>query len=391
MPHAFIAIQYCLEEAIKERASRAAFTTHLQDTSIGSMTIMLLRPFDIAPGVMMRMKHEESEYKTEKDTYKTIEFTIILYPKRGMGFKRVREFIDRCCDAYIDDSIKGDNLVILRSFQNTNYGFAKYPFDTSKTFDNMFFREKAAIKKRLDVFMSSQSEYRRLGIPYTLGFMFHGAPGTGKTSMIKAIANYTGRHVIIVSPKNVTNVTKLIDVLYRETVGCLKIPINKRVVVFEDIDCGEWQKIVSARTTAIDAEDSCSESSSKNELVDAIVSSLDKRPKKQQDEESITLGVLLEVLDGIIEMPGRMIIMTTNHPDKLDPALIRPGRIDMVVEFKKMRRLDIADMYKLWFGEVIPERVFRKIADDTFTQADIGNIFASRDRDAIFEKLVTMN
>jgi hypothetical protein len=417
IPHAFIAIQYRLSEEIKARAQEAAFTTHIQDTTTSTMTIMLLRPFEIVPGVMVRMKNEESEYKTEHDTYKTLEYTMILYPRgfcmpkasspvgafaryarhtpttknkttESTGFTRVREFIDHCCGVYIDESIKGDKLVILRSCQNQAYGFDKYPFDTSKSFDNMFFEEKAAIKERLDVFMGAQSEYKRLGIPYTLGFMFHGAPGTGKTSTIKAIAKYTGRHVIILNPKNVKSMTRLIDMLYRESCGCLKIPIHKRLIVFEDIDCGGWQKVVSSRTTEDDSVSECS-TTDKNELVDAIVSSLEKRPRKKasDEEDPITLGDLLEVLDGIMEMSGRMIIMTTNHPERLDPALIRPGRIDMVVEFKRMRRQDIADMYQLWFGEAIPESVYRNIPDNTFTQADIGNIFASRDRDAIFEKL----
>lgn len=405
LPEAFMAIQRCLSDAVKSRASQASFTTHIQDTRSFSWIILLQKPFEIAPGVMVRMKNEESEYKTENDNYKTNEYTMILYPKlrSSNGFATVKAFIDHCCESYIDENIKAGNLVILRSTK-TQYHYSMYPFDTTKSLDNMFFEEKQAIKDRLDMFMSSEDEYKRLGMPYTLGFLFHGAPGTGKTSMIKAIAKYTGRHVVVLSPKNVTCLQQLMDVMFKESISYFKIPIKKRLIVFEEVDCGEWQHIVSSRKddgkSCDDDEDVVASDHSK--LVEALVmaQALGENHKKKQrgkrtgatidpitGDDPLTLGDFLEALDGIVEMPGRMIIMTSNRPDKLDDALVRPGRIDMAVEFKKMRRRDIADMYKLWFGESIPPNIYKEIKDYTFSQAYIGSIFASRDRDAIFKTL----
>jgi ATP-dependent 26S proteasome regulatory subunit len=96
------------------------------------------------------------------------------------------------------------------------------------------------------------------------------------------------------------------------------------------------------------------------------------------EKNTITLGDFLELLDGIVEIPGRMIIMTSNHPEILDPALIRPGRVDIVIEFKKLSKENVADMYKLWFGSALDEKVYKDMKDYAFTQADIGNLFASR-------------
>jgi len=71
-----------------------------------------------------------------------------------------------------------------------------------------------------------------------------------------------------------------------------------------------------------------------------------KRKKKDQEKcDPLTLADLLEVFDGVMEMKGRMMVITTNHPEKLDPALIRPGRVDYQVNFGKCRREDIKDIF----------------------------------------------
>ena len=102
---------------------------------------------------------------------------------------------------------------------------------------------------------------------------------------------------------------------------------------------------------------------------------------------NITLADFLELLDGIIEMPGRMIILTSNHPEILDPALVRPGCIDMIIEFKRLSKQNIKDMYNLWFKTDIPDYIYNNMKDHMFTQAEIGNMFAKRNMDYIHMNL----
>jgi len=79
--------------------------------------------------------------------------------------------------------------------------------------------------------------------------------------------------------------------------------------------------------------------------------------KQELSEEKLTLGYLLNLLDGVLEIPGRMIILTTNYPERLDKALIRPGRIDLHVEFTKAScktiREMVRDFYDLKESEVV--------------------------------------
>jgi len=87
--------------------------------------------------------------------------------------------------------------------------------------------------------------------------------------------------------------------------------------------------------------------------------------------EKLDLGTLLNLLDGILETPGRIIIMTSNHPEVLDPALIRPGRIDMIIKFDKSTKSEVQEIYTGLVGKSIPEDLIDKIPDRKYTPAKI--------------------
>merc|ERR1712007_194379 len=88
--------------------------------------------------------------------------------------------------------------------------------------------------------------------------------------------------------------------------------------------------------------------------------------------QKLTLAALLEVLDGVMEMEGRMLIITTNYPEKLDKALIRPGRIGMKVHFGPMNGENIFKMFKHFFEMDPPASVSSSdIPDLKWTPAEV--------------------
>ena len=351
----------------------------------------------------IQISHTEFEDKSEKGefTYKT--YTIEINSIRN-DLHDVMSFLKDAIsqyDEHQENSVSdGNNIYILNGFEeNTNTpSYEEVSFQTTKTFDNMFFAQKEELMQRIKDFEESQDRYTRLGIPYTLGLMFHGKPGTGKTSAIKAIARYTQRHIVIIPVKKVNNADKLKKIFMTERINDVKVPIKKRLYVFEEIDCSQWRSVVMSRRFQVAVD--CTPCDGDTNLVIAkeIASALKDMKKNEvtvlKDKESsekfdLTLGDLLDVLDGMIEMSGRMMVMTSNHPDIIDTALLRPGRIDMTVEFKEMTRDDIANMYRLWFDQDIPDDVLRTVKDSTFTQADIGNIFSHRTKEDIFNVICT--
>jgi chaperone BCS1 len=244
-------------------------------------------------------------------------------------------------------------------------------FQTTKSFDNLFFDGKEELMNRLNSF-ANREKYKVLGLPETLGLLFYGAPGTGKTSCIKAIAQYLDMSIIIV-PMNKIKTKKRLEELFFST--RINTPQNKRIYVFEEIDCNGWENIV--RDRSLIKEDNCdNDNASENSIVDKITDVLKPHhnKNKKEEEDKLTLGGILEVIDGLIECPGRIIIMTTNHKEHLDSALLRPGRIDMEIEFKKLRNSHIAEIYKKWYGHDLEEYKAQEIDDYKYTQAEISQL-----------------
>ena len=75
--------------------------------------------------------------------------------------------------------------------------------------------------------------------------------------------------------------------------------------------------------------------------------------EKESEKETIDLSFLLNLLDGTLEADGRMMIITTNFPERIDRALIRPGRIDMIVHFKKCSRAIVQEMVNAFYEKEI--------------------------------------
>jgi chaperone BCS1 len=200
-------------------------------------------------------------------------------------------------------------------------------FESGKTFSNIFYPEKEDILKRINFFSENKAWYKKRGIPYTMGFLLYGEPGCGKTSTIKAIANHTQRHIVSVPLNKIKSGKELLNVFYNVKMNCKDIPLNKRLYVLEDIDCADLKDIVKDRgeTSKDAAEDISDKDSDKDSGLDLL--SLLKVPTVEgfKNKNKLTLATLLEVLDGVMEMEGRMLVITTNYPEKLDKALIRPG------------------------------------------------------------------
>lgn len=344
------------------------------------MFVELLSPFMITDGIFISTKMTTSQ--SEKGDYDYTNLEITLSTQRCNNFKIIESFVDCCVEEYDEEManiVKTQHTFIFDTYDKECRmpRYQEHPFDTTKSFENMFFDEKQKVLNRINYFLNNKAEYHRLGIPYTLGILLYGLPGTSKTSFIKSLAKHTKRHIVVLPTKKIKSIDTLKTVFLEEMINGIKIPNDKRLYVFEDIDCGSWKDVVMSRTMKKDHKPDVQLSMEKlSMLLDMKGSVTDEQKKTILEDTSITLGDFLEILDGVVEMPGRMLIMTSNHPDVLDPALIRPGRIDIVMECKRMSRKNVADMYKLWFGCSIPDKVYQAMSDHVFTLAEIGAMFA---------------
>jgi AAA+ superfamily predicted ATPase len=247
--------------------------------------------------------------------------------------------------------------------------FQQLPFHSNKTFDNLCGPQVRLISKRLEFFVRNKEWYDRKGIPWQLGFMFSGEPGCGKSSCIRAMANFTGRHIVNVNFSNIKTVTQLKKLFYSEEIDVykddesrettrLKVPVNQRIFVMEEID--------ALGKTVLDRK-GC-----EGDAVFGKNGAIDSMHKSVADE--ITLADLLHILDGNMEVPGRILVVTCKSSNLLDTAIIRPGRIDVDVEFELASRDTIADMYLKMHEEQLSKGMVLDIPDRQLSPADVTEI-----------------
>ncbi|KAE8887168.1 hypothetical protein PF005_g28401 [Phytophthora fragariae] len=285
--------------------------------------------------------------------------------------------------------------------------YKRYALGEEKTFDNLFFEEKQQVLQLLDNFESRSGKFAIKGFPYKLGLLLHGPPGTGKTSLIKAIAQYTNRDVVTISLGKIKTNQQLLDALFdmKFAVQGLDSPIEmdfeEVVFVMEDIDCAS--SIV--KTRASDVTDSKSAGvgdkppqSEDDKLVSTMIKACLKDEKKyNMRNDKLNLSGLLNVLDGVIDCPGRIVIMTTNHSEKLDPALVRPGRVNKKLLLGYMGCTQTQQMIEYYCVATLDESQVRRLggafesSPQAFTPAEIEELCAEHDDvDAVlsgFERL----
>lgn len=218
--------------------------------------------------------------------------------------------------------------------------YTKHKFYTTRSFDNIFFEQKPKVSKHVQFFLTRKDWYEKKGIPYTLGFLFHGDPGCGKTSTIKAIANTARRHIINIQLSEIKSKAQLRHLFFNDEIHVFNgnttekytIPVNERMYVIEDIDAmgdavlrREWKKPVV-------------EEKPKKATGDPWLD------KEEEAKEPLDLSFLLNLLDGTLESAGRILAISSNFPERIDRALIRPGRIDMIVHFKKCNKEILQEM-----------------------------------------------
>jgi hypothetical protein len=277
-------------------------------------------------------------------------------------------FLTRCVEELESDTVLQLNKKPCYFMYNSKseegvLHFDEYALEHDRTFDNIFLDQKEELKSRLDFFQNNRAWYKTKGIPYTLGIMFSGKPGCGKTSTIKAIAKYTNRHVIDVSLSKIENCRDLMQIFYSDEINGKKIPMHKRLYLFEDIDSildvlkerstAEAAATAAAAAAAEEAaatDSSCGIGSIGGKKKSGKKAKSAKAAAAAAASDKLNLGFFLNLLDGVLETPGRILIISTNYPEKLDRALVRPGRVDLKIHMDKCSPTMIRDIFNHYYS-----------------------------------------
>jgi chaperone BCS1 len=195
-------------------------------------------------------------------------------------------------------SLNKDELVSVRFW--AEYRWERVRGRSPRGLDTIVLKHGQAQRLLDDLqwFAESRNWYLTRGIPYRRGYCFSGPPGTGKTSVVLALAGLMNRPICVLNLGSIESDEALFSAFY-------EAPLNA-IILIEDIDCA-----FPAQTRDVKPDG-----------------------ESADDGRGVSKAGLLNVLDGITTPDGRIFIMTTNYPERLDAALVRPGRADVHETFE---------------------------------------------------------
>ncbi|KAF4443517.1 mitochondrial chaperone BCS1 [Fusarium austroafricanum] len=271
--------------------------------------------------VLLFERHENRERSSFLTSSEREELSISCF---GRNPRIIKELLIDAREQYLKKDEK--KTIIYRGSMGTNGGdptWQRCMSRASRPISTVILNEK--VKKDLiaDVedYLNPNTRrwYSNRGIPYRRGYLLYGPPGTGKSSLSLALAGFFRMRIYMVSLSSAMASEENLATLFAE------LP-RKCVVLLEDIDTAglthtrEETKGDGAQEPIVPAVSTPSKPGVPPTTTPAIPGRL-------------SLSGLLNILDGVASQEGRVLIMTTNHLEKLDKALIRPGRVDMIVEF----------------------------------------------------------
>jgi energy-coupling factor transporter ATP-binding protein EcfA2 len=194
--------------------------------------------------------------------------------------------------------------------------FQRMKLNTNKNWNHLILnsRQRTILYTYLSRFQD-KSWYLNMGVPYKATFLLYGPPGTGKTTIIKILAEQYRRHVVLFSLKSLKN-GEFQELFYDYR---FKDNMEKFIYVFEDIDADTkavWSRDFQQSLKTKSLED-------KEDMEKSFVKSTEVKSVEQNSSTELTLATILQMLDGVIENTGLMVVATTNHYERLDPAFIR--------------------------------------------------------------------
>jgi chaperone BCS1 len=254
-----------------------------------------------------------------------------------------------------------------------------HAFSHPSTFDTLALDPALREEIRSDLlrFASRREHYARVGRAWKRGYLLHGPPGTGKTSLVAAIANLLEFDVYDLELTTVSTNSHLRRLLVSTT--------PKSVVVVEDIDCSlDLSDRRKNGGGSFDEENNNAQLGMLSPAAAAI------------GRDSVSLSGVLNFVDGLWSscVGERLMIFTTNHPERLDPALLRPGRMDRKIELGYCSPAALRVLAKNYLGvgedpdddydsdtvnDLMAQAEGLLAVDVRITPADIGEVFMGCD------------
>ena len=392
-------------------ASEKGAGRHRWNKSFGT-TSALLRQYDVvsavpddvwvsvpgAPGDLKVMRAVD-DGQEDKEEGKDNSTTSIDFRLACDQLAPIEAFLETAFDAYVEQTAKeeaGGRHLYVRAGggggakdDDSDDGsgaatYKRYRLAASKTFDSLFFPEKDELLSLLDAFHAGTGRFAVKGSPKKLGVLLHGPPGTGKTSLIKALAARLDRSIVSIPLGRIKTNQELFDAVFDMKYGVadadvpVRLTFKQTVFVLEDVDAASSVVLKRSSSTPEPVAPAPAPAEKDGDPIKALLECLFNGDDKaisgptmaltgalKPTRDRLDLSGILNVLDGVVDTPERILIMTTNHPERLDPALVRPGRVDVKLRLGYVQRTEARQMVEHY----VLRRPMDAREDGVFSQA----------------------
>lgn len=363
---------YLSSSASATSSNRLSLTRELNSTSITFSLSHNDRLIDVFNGVSVVWEHIITPRQSQSFSWRPLP-----EEKRGFTLKINKLNKSFILEKYLDFILDKANEIRRESkdrllYTNSRGGsldsrgqpWESVPFKHPSTFETLAMDpvKKQEIMADLRDFADGHAFYARTGRAWKRGYLLYGPPGTGKSSMIAAMANYLGYDIYDLELTEVQTNLDLRKLLMKTS--------SKSIIVIEDIDC-------SINLT------------NRNEHITGDVAADNET---NGNNNSITLSGLLNFTDGLWSCCGseRIFVFTTNHIEKLDPALLRSGRMDMHVFLSYCSFASLKILLKNYLGcteDYVDSDILRRLEEVTdaaeMTPADISEVLIKNRRNKV--------
>lgn len=345
-------------------------------------------------------------------------FTLTVYAKHNRDFNYLLEAHNSLMKAYYEKarlSLNTKPHIFELTGMDEETGaltWDMHEFSSTRQLKHVWFRQKKAFMQAYENFLDHQDQYEHRGDPYTFSCLLYGTPGCGKTSLLKALVNHSIKrglmtHVFVINFAKIKNAPMLSKVIFNKDVNGHYIPFNQRMIIFEDFDADASAKVFKKRFKDKDASGAdglpipalvrgesnpnvranelkaaAAEKAKKakengEKLSDDLIASLSlSGPDMKKKEDALSLSAVLNVLDGINERTGQRCFWTTNAAppeEHFDAAFLRPGRMDMMIDFTKCNQEGIGYLLQAYYGddETVDANLLSEVDDFKWSPAEV--------------------
>ncbi|CBZ26446.1 a44l protein-like protein [Leishmania mexicana MHOM/GT/2001/U1103] len=318
----------------------------------------------------------------------------------------LRRFVEDALNFYFTNGYADKEHYDLRMYRPTvtaqHVMVKSVPLPLGPTLDTLFFPQREHVKSLLARFSEKKGRFAIQGFPHKLGFLLYGPRGTGKRSFVRALAYHTHRHIVRIPLSSFTRGDQLLKMFYFESVVTSSTEewalLSSKKVIFLIEDVNTNDDLVRARAsgrvvrvrqsrglTTLSSQQATTESGGAKELVAAkptsqgcssqasaletgkmVTRKVERVPPLTSTLDAVgfrasllcqenggdrpSLSSLLNILDGAVEDSDRIVVMIADHPERLDPALLRPGRLTTHLRFDYIELDDLIRLCGLFFG-----------------------------------------